>query len=98
MTISLAVFIENLQERNLPSQELLGLTAEMKGSGESRNLEAPGVRKSDCFCILHSKREKTEKDFGQKRPVMLSQVNRGMRLSMSTSHETHFTWPRKGPQ
>ena len=56
-TILLAAFIENLQERNLYRPELTGVRAEMKGSRGSRNLEAPKVRKPDCFWILPSERE-----------------------------------------
>ena len=56
ITLLLAAFIENLQERNLHRQELTGLRAELKGSRESKNLEAPRVRKSDHFRILHSER------------------------------------------
>lgn len=56
ITLLLAAFIENLQERNLHRQGVTGLRAELKGSRESQSLEAPRVRKSDRFRILHSKR------------------------------------------
>lgn len=80
ITISVAAFMENLQERNVHRQELTGLRVEMNNT-ESRNLGAPRLQKLTASGF-YTVREKTEKGFEQKWPVTFSQVNKGKSASL----------------